>query len=712
MKSHSARLVFRIALVLAAILAVALVRVVKSIDVDHYRDEAAAWTRRTTGRDLAFSGPVKLRLSLHPALTANDVTLSNRPGGSRPEMIKLDHVEAQIGLLPLLWGEVQVSRVLVDGADILLEQDGQGRGNWEFAPQPPAVGGAADSPTAIRITQLVFRRVAVHLQSPSDDSLAIDRATFDADGLASPIALTLDGRWNGKHLAVTGLLGSLKEVFVEEKPLSLRLKALMPGLVASAEGTVKGAKQGLDLALSMTAELNDSADLDPLVGLPLPSLGSARAAFTLSGPLSHPSLSAVEATIGRHDTLAISVKGAIADPLAGTGIDLALGIDGDASAAFGFGTPGKPLPMALSGHIGARGDGDGRSWRIADLKGTLGHSDLTGHIDVSRHAGHAVIEGEFDSALLDLTRPPQPASAEPGHVLPLDGRVFPDDPLPIHLLMSSDGHLVWRVARLVDRRLTAGAVTLDLDWREGRLTAQAGAASIGGGRIDGAVSLDARVAPPAAAIDLSVAHVELGTVLAQLGLTDGLQGARIDLKLKSAGTGESLRALVASQQGSSLLSIGPTEVAGRFTEDGFGAILGRIAGGPAPVPALPWVDMRCLISHFTLADGLARSEALLFSVGNQTVTGQGSINLGSESLDFTLTPRPAGQTPAVQIDLGGTLLHPAVAPARAAYVKNVPGVAGGESASPLMMFAADGNPCFTALAQGRRAARPVAGGLR
>lgn len=710
MRPNPARIVFRIALVLAVVLAVALVRVVKSIDVDRYRAEAATWTRQATGRDLAFDGPVKLKLSLHPALTANGVTLSNRPGAPRADMVRLDHVEAQIGLLPLLWGEVRVSRVLVDGADILLDQDGAG-GNWEFTPAAPADGQKIDPPAAaIRVTQLVFRRVAVHLQTPADDSLVIERATFDTDGLASPIALTLDGKWHGKHLAVTGLLGSLKDVFVEEKPLSLRLKALMPGLVASADGTVKSASQGLDLALSMTADLNDSADLDPLIGLPLPSLGSARAAFTLSGPLSRPGLSAVEATIGRHDTLAISVRGQVADPLAGTGIDLALGIDGDASAAFGFGTPGKPLPMALSGHIGASGDGEGRSWRIADLKGTLGRSDVAGHIEVSRHNGHAVIEGQFDSALLDLTRPPQPASTEPGHVLPLDGRLFSDDPLPTHILMSSDGHLAWRVARLVARRMTAGAVALDLDWHEGKLTAQGGAAAIGGGRVDATLSLDARVSPPATSVDLSVAHVELGALMAQLGLSDGLQGARIDLKLKSAGTGESVRALVATQQGSSLLSIGPTQVATRFTDDGFGAILGRLAGGPG-ANSSNWVDMRCLVSHFTLADGLARSEALLFSVGTLTVTAQGSVNLASESLDFTLTPRPAGQTPAVQIDLGGTLLHPSVAPARAAYVKNVPGMVS-DDASPLMSFASDGNPCFAALAQGRRATRPVAGGLR
>jgi len=706
MKRYPARLALRLTLILAAFVAIGLVRVAKSVDVDRYGAEVAGWTRRATGRDVAFAGPVKLRLSLHPALTVNGVTLANRAGAARADMVRLDHVEAQIGLLPLLWGELRVSRVLVDGADILLEQDGEGRGNWEFGPMPPEGESPGQGEVGARVTQLVFRRVAVHLQTPADESLAIDRATFDTDGLSAPIALTLDGSWNGKHLAVTGLLGSLKDVFVDEKPLALRLKALMPGLVASAEGTVRSARQGLDLALLMTAELNDSADLDQLIGLPLPSLGSARAAFTVSGPLSRPSLAALEATVGRHDTLAITVKGRVTDPLSGSGIDLALGIDGDASAAFGFGAPGKPLPMALSGHVAASGSGAGRAWRIADLKGTLGRSDIAGRLEVSRHAGHAVIDGQFESGLLDLTRPPPSPSADTGRIMPLDGRLFSDEPLPTHLLMSSDGHLVWRVAKLVDRRMTADSVSLDTEWRDGKMTARGGAAAIGGGRIDASLTYDTRSAPPAASVDLSIAHVELGTLLTQLGVLDGLQGAKTDLKLKSTGTGTSLRGLIATQDGTSLLSIGPTQVAGRFSSDGFGAILGRIGGG-----AGPWIDLRCLISQFTLADGLARSEALLFSVGNLTVTGQGSINLASEGLDFTLTPRLAGQTPAIQVDLGGSLMHPSVAAARAAFVKNVPGTVG-DAASPLMSLATDGNACFATLAQGRKAARPGAGGLR
>lgn len=699
------KLAFRCALILLLLLTVAMVRVVKRIDTDRYRAQIAGWVKAETGRDLAFSGPVKFRASLRPALVANGVTLANRAGGARTEMVRLDHVEAEIGLVPLLWGEVRIGRVQVDGADIFLEQDGQGRGNWEFSPEPGTAAPAAPPTADIRVTQAVFRHVTLHVQDRAGKGLEIERATLDTDGLSAPVAVTLDGQFGGKHLSVSGKMGSVRDIFSDDKPLMVQLKALMPGLVASAEGTIRTDPQlGLALALSMTAEFNDSADLDPLIGLPLPSLGSARGAFTLEGPLARPSITAVEATIGRHDTLAVAIKGSIADPLAGTGIDLALTIDGDAASAFGFGGQGASLPMSLSGHVGASGKDEDKSWRIVDLKGSLGRSDISGQIGVGRHAGHAVVEGRFDSTLLDLTLPPQP-KAESDHVLPLEGRVFSDDPLPTDILMTSDGHLSWRVTRLIDRKLTVGAVALDLDWHEGKLTAQGSAASVAGGRIEAKIAADAKAAPPALGVDLVVAHVSVGDLLAALRLSDAVQGAKVDFKLQSAGTGASLRSLMASQQGFSLLSVGPTQISSRLTTDGLGAILGRLSSGTGP-----FADMRCLISHFSLADGLARSEALLFTAGNQTVTGQGSVNLVGESLDFTLTPRAAGERPATPLDVSGTLLHPAVAVDRGAIVKNIPGIAG-DAASPLMVFAADGNPCFAALAQGRKA-RPLAGGSR
>jgi hypothetical protein len=119
--------------------------------------------------------------------------------------------------------------------------------------------------------------------------------------------------------------------------------------------------------------------------------------------------------------------------------------------------------------------------------------------------------------------------------------------------------------------------------------------------------------------------------------------------------------------------------------------------------------MRCLISQFTLIDGLARSEALLFTLGPTLITGQGSISLNNESLDFTLTPRPpapnAAPNATITLDVGGSLTHPVVAPSKGAIVKNLPPMVSNADSPLFALAAGDSNPCFTALAQGRKGRR-------
>ena len=127
------RTVLKLAALAALLLLVALTQVVKSIDVDQYRGLVSRWVQQRTGRAVTFSGPLTLKLSLRPALVADGVTLANRPGGAAPDMLRLGHVEAEVGFLPLLSGEVRIGRLWIDGAELDFESDGHGHGNWEFS---------------------------------------------------------------------------------------------------------------------------------------------------------------------------------------------------------------------------------------------------------------------------------------------------------------------------------------------------------------------------------------------------------------------------------------------------------------------------------------------------------------------------------------------------------------------------------------------------
>ncbi|MDP6176107.1 MAG: AsmA family protein [Rhodospirillales bacterium] len=119
---------------------VAVVAVLLSTDFNQYRGLVAEEAKAATGRDLVISGNLDLNLSLTPSLSVQGVTLANAAWGSRPEMVKLGSFEAELELLPLIKGDIQINRVRLTGLDVLLETDKKGRPNWLLG------GGASPAP--------------------------------------------------------------------------------------------------------------------------------------------------------------------------------------------------------------------------------------------------------------------------------------------------------------------------------------------------------------------------------------------------------------------------------------------------------------------------------------------------------------------------------------------------------------------------------------
>src|SRR5260221_14212115 len=125
-----------------ALLLAAAIIYVMSIDFDGYRPLLAAQVKAATGHDIAIGGHLDLKLSLTPTLAVNDVRVANTPGFSRPDMATIARLEAQIALLPLLSRRLQIERFMLTGADIALETDAQGRGNWRLGATEAAAPSA------------------------------------------------------------------------------------------------------------------------------------------------------------------------------------------------------------------------------------------------------------------------------------------------------------------------------------------------------------------------------------------------------------------------------------------------------------------------------------------------------------------------------------------------------------------------------------------
>lgn len=705
----------------ALALIIALVAVVKSIDVNDYRDVLTRMAKAATGRDLAIRGKLSLKLSLTPALIAEDVTLANAPWGSRPDMIRLQRLQADIGLLPLLVREVRLGRLQFVGPDILLERNAAGQANWEFGASPAAAVAAADgarTPTTFKIGQLTIdhgRVIYRDARTGREETLQIDRLTADADTLAAPIGLHAGGAWNGQHFEISGILGAMNSFLVPAKPYPVKLKAVLPGLVATTNGTVTVGKEGVPvLSLQTTADATELAEAAKLVGYSLPSLGAARVSLGIVGPLSSPSLTNIDAALGRRDIVALTAKGSVKAPLSGAGVDLLLFVEGESLAGFNRNldlTLPVVGPIRGSAHLT---DFDG-GWRLGDLKLSLGHSDLAGDATLRNRYARPTIETHLASTMLDLGELTG-GKGETPKVRTEASRLFPDTPLPLWLLNMVDADMTWKIDQLVNDGLTAQQLSFALSDKNGKLTVTPVVAVLAGGKANGSLTVDASGKVAAVALMIDAEKIGMGDLLKGFNVTQNVQGAKTTLHMGLKANGNSVRAMMARLSGD--VSV----VTDKGTLDNANAdvvaldVLHQLA---------PWTQeqntqMQCLVSRFSIVDGMAHSEGLLFDTDAMTVSGQGSINLANELLDLTVAPRPKDASllsMALPLDIGGTLAHPTVTPNRGAIVKGMAGVAGAVALGPLGALPPvvsaggdDGNACLAALNQAKKPAPPKKAG--
>jgi uncharacterized protein involved in outer membrane biogenesis len=285
------RLVKYLSLSLVALIALAVIAVVvllETTDFDQYRPQIAAEVKAATGRDLEIAGKFHLALSLTPTVSVSDVRFANAPWGSRPDMARLDRLEAEIKLLPLLSGTVAVRQVRLIGADILLETDKAGLGNWLLHPAaaaPSSSAGASGAPPP-SIDSLSIEKSVLTFhdgQTGRSQQMKIAAMKTAAAGPAAPLRIDLTGAANGAPFTLAGTAGSLAALFGEQ-PVAVDLKLTLGGSTIGLVGQIEDPGHAGGLAVDFVAEGKSLADLTPLATVPLPPLGPYRLAAALSEP--------------------------------------------------------------------------------------------------------------------------------------------------------------------------------------------------------------------------------------------------------------------------------------------------------------------------------------------------------------------------------------------------------------------------------------------
>lgn len=623
--------ILKILLVVVPLLLIAVVvggiAVLKSTDFNQYKPRIAAEVKKATGRDLVIAGDLGVEISLNPAVAVEGVSFSNADWGSRPEMVALDRFEAQIAVLPLLFGRLEIDRLVLVGADILLEVDEKGRANFNFggakAASPEGEAGSMEIPVGAREVA-IEKSVVTYNDKASGASYKahIDRLTLKGKSLDDPVSLVFRGRYNEAPVTASAILGTPSAMLSGDSPWPVDMSLEAGGAKIDMKGAIAqpATASGIDLAVTVAGK--ELGDLLALAGAEVPKLG----AYTLSGKLT-----------------------------------------GDAATALTF----------------------------AGLKAALAGSDLGGEIMVKLDGKRPAIAATLTADIVDLT---VLGGGAGGGAKP--DRIFPADPLPLGGLKAVDAKLQLKAKTMVFAGARLEDATLGVALNGGNLVVKPVQGKIAGGALDGSVQLDARKKAAGLVAKLSLARVDLGRLMKEMGVSDSLEG-HASINIDVAGAGSSVATIMAGLNGETSLVMGK----GRMES----TALNTLIGGPTQILAdiftggdSGYTAINCAVVRFPVSKGVATAEPLVLDTEVAAFIGEGTIDLGSEVLALTIDPDVKKTTisAAVPVNIEGTLANPEYSLDKLAVAAKVGGVLGIVFFPPAAVIglvdlgAGDDNPCI------------------
>lgn len=659
---------FVVLLVAGAVIAVL------TVDVNRFKPQIVAAAENATGRKLDIAQDMKL--SLWPlGIGVKQVSFANASWGSRPQMATIGEFTAQVDLMALIGGQVKVDSLVLNDVDLLLEKDRQGRANWDFAGQKPAPQQQPQS------------------QSPAQP------APQQSGGAVIPAVQNV----------------SLKNVRLAYRDA----QAGSQNTVVLSELTVKQASGGL-LAVKLAADVDGKAvTADGTLGS-LDDLMSGSRPWPVKMTATLPGAKA-------------GIEGSIAQPMQGKGLALKLTVDAPdlSKVAALAGASAPAVPLTLQADVKDPGP---QRYALSNLAMKIADSDLSGSGEVNLSGAKPSVRFDLASKTMDVTQlmPKDSAAAKPaaGGSAPPAGssaggqkRLFSSDPLPLDGLNAVDAVGSYKAERLKAPMLDVQGVALNLTLKDGVLNVKPAIANLASGNLNGDITVNAKSKALSAKLDGK--GVVLSEYLQKAGITDIVRrGGATDLLLDVTSSAASMQQMMAGLNGKMVLKVGEGELKEEYIRDFLPGLARAVS---ALDRATAKTKLHCVVSGLDFKNGVVTPKAILAETGSMTMTGDGTVNLGTERLDLKLVPssRDTGLAAMLPpVNVRGSLTDPSFTPDTAALAKGVLGtVAGVAALGPLAILSpaigSGGDDAATAcakavaLAEGRpvpQSAKPATGG--
>jgi uncharacterized protein involved in outer membrane biogenesis len=543
---------------------------------DTLREPVNRYVSEKTGRKFEITRRLDVGIGLRGAtVKADGIEFANPSWARDPYLVKAERAEFDIRLWPLITQKVVIPRLALSSPTLGLQMEPDGRRTW-------ALGKDTSDPGTVPVIGLmqVDGGVVDFLATHLGVDLHAD-VNYDTSRGTLPLSFRIKGRYKGQPLSAEGRTGNVLQLKAAgQPPFPLEVDAAAGQTRLKASGTV-----------------TDFADLDGI-----------EARFDLKG----------------------QTLGALF-PLLGIALP-------------------ETSPYALSGDLRKRG----KLWEVAGLKGRLGLSDIAGDMRFDKAGQVPHLAGELRSKVMDMDDlgpliglPPTERSAKAveGVAPPptikakraAGAKVLPGATLDFDRLRAMNADVKYAADRIRNVRnvpLDRGSVQIKLN--NGVLALDPLDLGVGGGKLAGAIRIDATQNPADIRASLDLRNVQLNRLVPKIE-TMRSSFSRLDGRINLSGRGNS----VASWLGGASGDVAALTGRGRFSNlllefmglDGAEIIKFLLRGDQN-------VELRCAAMAFDVEKGVMTGRSMVLDTADTVFYATGQANLATEKLDFVVRPEP------------------------------------------------------------------------
>lgn len=363
-----------------------------------------------------------------------------------------------------------------------------------------------------------------------------------------------------------------------------------------------------------------------------------------------------------------TAKGNIHRPFDLSYFDTTLAVSGpDLSQLYyltGLALPNTP-PYRISGNLGRRGF----TYTYQNIDGRVGDSDLKGKLSVATGGERVMLNADLNSRRLhfdDLAailgaKPKQltVAQAQAQGLAVSNTRLFPDTPLRVERLRGMDAKLKYRATSVTSSVFPVRYASLNLTLDRGLLTMDPVVFGLVQGRVAGKVAINARNDVPGVDLDIRLTGARLEEFV-PARFAGAIEGGIIG-RAKLTSRGLSVRDAADNADGQVTLVIPRGEMREAFAELlGVNVLKGL---GLLFTEDKQQTGLRCAVADFRANKGTLTAQTIVFDTDPVIVTGDGTIDLGTEQMALRIKGHPKEPRLlrlSVPIRLNGTLTKPAL----------------------------------------------------